>query len=291
MKKLFLAFTFLFSSMLYGQVDCNDQGACNYDAQAVGASECLYENDPCDDGNPSTINDLLNDKCACLGTLNLPTSFSIEDACNCSNPNHIDLDDDGMIDLIYETVIITASAGQIWTTTSPTGILDINGNALSSVTAVENDPGVYTANFYHAIGAGYFSSWTNGTDTQVIFNSCDACAAPAAVPTMSQWGLILLSLLTLTFITLSVSVRQVQLANGGSSQMNMIDWQQIKSYPFDKNLFIKAAKFTAVLLFIVTAATLWAYGSLAITDVFGFAITTPIFVYFIHLLFLAESQK
>lgn len=291
MKKLFFALTLLFSSILYGQADCNDQGACNYDAQAIGTSECLYENDPCDDGNPSTINDILNDKCACLGVLNLPTSFTIEDACNCSNPNHIDLDDDGMIDLIYETVIITASAGQAWNTTSATGILDMNGNPLSSAAATETSPGVYTANFYHAVGSGYFSSWSNGTDTQVIFNSCDDCVAPAAIPTMSQWGLIILSLLTLTFITLSVSVQQFQLAHGGSGQINMVDWKSIQNYPFDAALFMKALKITGVLLLIVTTGTLWGYGAIAMTDVFGFAIASPIFTYFIHLLFLAESQK
>jgi len=48
---------------------CMDATACNYNPIAtVGDNSCLFPGNPCDDGNPNTINDVFNASCVCEGT-------------------------------------------------------------------------------------------------------------------------------------------------------------------------------------------------------------------------------
>ena len=48
---------------------CTDATACNYDATATIADDdaCEFPGDECDDEDPTTINDALNDDCECVG--------------------------------------------------------------------------------------------------------------------------------------------------------------------------------------------------------------------------------
>ncbi len=49
---------------------CTDATACNYDATAnADDGSCIHPGDACDDGNPSTINDVYDANCVCAGTL------------------------------------------------------------------------------------------------------------------------------------------------------------------------------------------------------------------------------
>jgi hypothetical protein len=49
---------------------CTDATACNYDAAAnTDDGSCIHPGDVCDDGNPSTINDVVDANCVCAGTL------------------------------------------------------------------------------------------------------------------------------------------------------------------------------------------------------------------------------
>lgn len=290
MKKIIFLVTFLITSLAYGQADCNDMTACNFDASASGSSECLFSGDPCDDGNPSSINDAYDSKCDCLGVLSLPADFSIQDPCNCANPEHIDLDNDGQVDLFYETVTITSATGQTWNLSSGTGILDNTGNMVSSLTASETSPGIYTANFYHATSTGYSSSWSNGISTLIIFNSCESCAAVAQVPTMSQWGLIILGMFSLTFLLLFAMAGQTQLALSNGSTASMMDWKKIKTYPFDKVLFAQAQKITVALLMGIALFAIAVYGYFTLADVIGLSIASPLFTYLLHLLLMSKEK-
>ncbi|MBM3428429.1 MAG: DUF1566 domain-containing protein [Bacteroidetes bacterium] len=48
---------------------CTDNAACNYNSAATqNDNSCLYLNATCDDGNASTINDVINGSCVCAGT-------------------------------------------------------------------------------------------------------------------------------------------------------------------------------------------------------------------------------
>lgn len=47
---------------------CTYASACNYDASANSDDgSCVWVGNPCDDGNPSSMNDYINDECICVG--------------------------------------------------------------------------------------------------------------------------------------------------------------------------------------------------------------------------------
>ena len=49
---------------------CTDPLACNYDSLAISDNaSCIFVNAVCDDGNASTLNDIINDNCECEGEL------------------------------------------------------------------------------------------------------------------------------------------------------------------------------------------------------------------------------
>lgn len=284
MKKIFFSFVILLCTytIVYSQIDCNDQAACNYDAQATGISECLYAGDPC--SSVTGTSGVYDDKCACILSGALPFDFSLVDPCNCSNPNNIDLDQDGQVDLIYETIVFMGPSGQDWSLSSGNGLLDMTGNALASLTTTETQSGVFEISFYHVPGTGYFSSWSNGSNTQVVMNSCASCTAVAAIPTMSEWGLIVLALLTLNFLVLFSLSSKLSVANiGGGNSLMLFDWKDLSTYPFDSKAFKQAINIVGVLLICIAAYALLVYGYFTSTDVIGLAIASPIFTYLLHL--------
>ena len=49
---------------------CMDASACNFSEQAtVSDNSCYYTGDPCNDGNPQTINDAYSSDCICQGII------------------------------------------------------------------------------------------------------------------------------------------------------------------------------------------------------------------------------
>lgn len=61
---------------------CTQNAACNYNSSAnVNDGSCFYVNDPCNDGNSSTINDIVDVNCLCNGANYLPGCTDIN-ACN-----------------------------------------------------------------------------------------------------------------------------------------------------------------------------------------------------------------
>jgi|GEM_PF-6229821 len=49
---------------------CTDALACNFDPAATNDDgTCIFVNDPCDDGDPNTINDIIDPGCACSGSI------------------------------------------------------------------------------------------------------------------------------------------------------------------------------------------------------------------------------
>jgi len=131
----------------------------------------------------------------------------------------------------------------------------------------------------------------NGDETGIDCGgaTCEECAPnPAAIPTMSQWGLILLTLLTLTFVTVSVTAGQLSMAGSkGSSSHNM---SSFSSYPFVKSVFVKAMMFTALCALVAAIGTLAVYGSITTTDFVGTMIAGPVFAYLLHLLILINKK-
>jgi len=106
---------------------------------------------------------------------------------------------------------------------------------------------------------------------------------------MSQWGLILLTLLTLTFVSITVVSRQGSLA-GVNRNFTMSDAMQLRNYPFNKTLFAKAFTFVGVAALIAATGTFAVYGFLTMTDIVGTLIAGPVFAYLIHLLAMVNGS-
>ncbi len=70
---------------------CMDPLACNYDVFAnVDDGGCLIEGDPCDDGDPNTVNDILLPGCICAG---VPVMLGCMDMAACNYNANANVDD------------------------------------------------------------------------------------------------------------------------------------------------------------------------------------------------------
>jgi len=136
----------------------------------------------------------------------------ISDPCNCING--IDLDGDGISDIALETITITdpEGAAQGWAlTANDGGLVNPDGTTPTTATVMDNGDGTYTLTSYVvADGATSYSVSFTGTDGEVLTiagGPCNVCPPPLnEVPTVGEWGLIILGLLM--SITAIVGIRQ-----------------------------------------------------------------------------------
>jgi hypothetical protein len=64
-------------------VGCTDATACNYNPLATFDDfTCEFPGNPCDDGNPETLNDFLDNDCNCIGQIIQTLGCTDMDACN-----------------------------------------------------------------------------------------------------------------------------------------------------------------------------------------------------------------
>ena len=107
---------------------------------------------------------------------------TIADPCDCCNPDNIDITGDGVPDIFKESVTISSNTGETWTVGSSTGLLDISGNSISSLSFIESPLGTYSADFYHSGGTGYSAKFTNGASMLSASNSCASCLTLPSIP-------------------------------------------------------------------------------------------------------------
>ena len=142
-------------------------------------------------------------------------TIGLSDPCNCANG--IDLDDDGVIDLASETVTIAPGTIPYTVTDYSGGLVDMTGTPLTlddiqilidaavpdasgniSFDAYLPTDGVTVFSIEISDSAGATASFTKPT-------GCPSCAEPENVPTVGEWGLIILGLLM--SITAVVGIR------------------------------------------------------------------------------------
>ncbi len=134
------------------------------------------------------------------------------DGCSCF-PDGIDLDNDGTNDLALVEIIITDNPGQTgvdWTLDSSGGLFNPDGTPTTAM-VMDNGDGTYTLTAYVAAdNSTHTAVFTNTAgDAPLVFNSqpCLPCPPPLdEVPTVGEWGLIMLGLLMT--ITAIVGIRQ-----------------------------------------------------------------------------------
>jgi hypothetical protein len=112
----------------------------------------------------------------------------------------------------------------------------------------------------------------------------DDIAPPLIIPTMSQWGLIILALLLLSVCIVFLLQRQVRLATAGANSASA-------NLPlFDRTLFFRVLGMALLVAITGLALSLWYFGSLTNADIFGTLVSTGIVAYIIHVLMLANRK-
>ncbi len=263
---------------------CTDPSADNFDPAAN-----------CDDGG-------------CI----LPTGTGdITDPCTCDGANNIDLaPTDGVFDLFFEEVTFSASAGAgltDWSISFTSGTpADATGTdlalPLTNVVAapgtgtpgeiVDNGDGTYTVFFYLDSGENYSavadspaSGLTGANALTVSGGGCSPCSS-ADIPTLSQWGLITLALMLMSYGSV-VMVGAGRLAGTNNLQLPIGGFQ----LPFNAAILRKAFVLTVVLAAVGYTMSIVLFGAIFFSDIIGVAISGPVFAYLVHLLYLIEKGK
>ncbi len=222
----------------------------------------------------------------------------ITDPCSCDNPLNIDLDGDGLYDLFHEEITYETNPPQTgindWVFGNDTigPFYDALGNTVTApVSTTDNGDGSYSFVVYLGPGqpyqANFMSAATSIVTGTVAGGNCEPCPV-TDIPTLSEWGLILLSLLLMSYG--AVQMTAGKLAINGNTNIPLPMGNQF-NLPFNAAIFEKSLKFTALLALIGFAICFAIYGAIFLPDIIGFILTAPIFAYLLHLLYLAEKLR
>ncbi len=190
-----------------GSVCDSQTQACADNGDVLSADFSASANDPLGCSTLTTAS------AACAGCA-MPMA-EITDPCNCVDG--IDLDGDGTNDLALETITITdpAGTGQAWaiTNAATSGLVEpdgMGGFVPTTATVMDMGDGTYTFTAYVPTdGSTYSADFANGAGTMTlnqVGGPCPACIDISDVPTVGEWGLIMLGLLM--SITAIVGIRQ-----------------------------------------------------------------------------------
>jgi len=119
-------------------------------------------------------------------------------------------------------------------------------------------------------------------------NESAACAPSTDIPTLSEWGLITLALLLMSYGSIAMTATGAGMA-GSNQTFNF--GSKIFSLPFDNKVYRKALMLTGLLAIAGFTGCFALYGAIFMTDIIGVAIAGPIFAYLSHLLYLLEARK
>lgn len=149
-----------------------------------------------------------------------------------------------------------------------------------------DDTGETTWIFAPGCGANSITPLDNlgfAIDLKLILSANAAQAA--AIPTMGEWGLILLSILMLTIGT--VAIRQRKLAFAGSQNEQF----SFRRLPLDRKLFARCLGIVGLGLVTVFAVAISLFGyEMTTADVPGSLLAIPLAAYLLHLLFPGGNQ-
>ncbi|NND78085.1 MAG: hypothetical protein HKN39_07875 [Flavobacteriales bacterium] len=146
---------------------------------------------PCDDGDPTTQGDVIQEDCNCSGSL-VSENISLIDPCSCLN--NATTSENGQFS---EVVQIESLAGESWVVVNSSGFYSMSSPspALSPIPINLNTPFVqgdldgfdndengvidnveenifYTLQGIHVDGLGYYIQASNGSETANVFNTC-----------------------------------------------------------------------------------------------------------------------
>lgn len=157
--------------------------------------------------------------------------------------------------------------------------VSFNGGAFNAVNAWDSISFACTSNPYDCYEARL-------VDKMGMYLSATGCAEPftGEVPTLSEWGLIIFSLLILTLASVAVVRRKQSLAVAGDVTGS------IKAPLFHAAVFGKTLAVTMALAVIGLGVAGAAYGDLALRDIIGTLISAGIVAYMAHLWIGAKRE-
>lgn len=291
---------------------CTDNTACNYnpnvtiDDGSCNQPDCegnctgdqtgpAVEGAACDDGDFCTFNDVYQDNCICLGTPAFQEGCEgfelfIGDPCDCSTG--IDLNGDGQVDLVQEEITVNGDAPPFTVIASSGNFYDAIANLynLNDLTNLLNSSANNVALVYvFADGQATHSvTVADSAGNQAIVNGgpCPPCPSGdlSAIPTLSQWGVIILLLLFITTNGVFIIRRQHQLATAGlassSMQLPLMNWALFN------NMLLKALPFIVIAIALITVIE----DVLYIRNIIGTFISSLIIVYLLHFVIMSDKS-
>lgn len=111
------------------------------------------------------------------------------------------------------------------------------------------------------------------------------------IPTLSEWGLITLAILLLSFGTLYIGRREEELIGQGTRGSNVKLGAYWQKPPLVWAIFKKTLLATGGLAAVAGVLSYLVYGTIAAVDIAGTAIAGPLFAYLMHLLWIFEGGK
>lgn len=134
---------------------------------------------------------------------------------------------------------------------------------------------------------------TAGNDYTVITTAGPGVSYPPIlisaeeVPTLSEWGVIILILLTLSLGMVFLSKRETALAVGGNTSVYTPSYGHKL---FDKTLYIKVFSVVLLIGFGLLGLSYIYFGEITPTDPFGTVVSAAIVAYMVHFWLLRKSQ-
>jgi hypothetical protein len=139
---------------------------------------------------------------------------SVTDPCNCNDPDNI-LNPDGSVQYFHDSLTFTGTSGDsILCTVNCPVILDTTGTAQDFGTLALTIPasGTLTHAFWRAPGPYSETEFTVGGITAILAaGTCDATVCNNNIPTIGEWGLIILSLFLVIFGIIAIKIPKTQL--------------------------------------------------------------------------------
>ena len=116
---------------------------------------------------------------------------------------------------------------------------------------------------------------------QAQAEKCITAGELQQIPTLSEWGLITLSLLLLSFGTILIGKREEIVAGQATGDLKLSG--SLQRPPFFAKYFKKALIGTGLLAAVMGAFSIFAYGEIAMVDFLGTMVAGPLFAYLMHL--------
>ncbi len=108
---------------------------------------------------------------------------------------------------------------------------------------------------------------------------------PMVIPTLSQWGVIILILLVLAVGMVFLYQRQTSLAMAGVAEVS-----SARQKLFDGKIFLKIFAIVLLVGIVGLTATFWYYGQVTNADPFGVFVSAGVVAYMVHLWMLREKE-